>query len=599
MTHLARLLGAAYLATLGLAAQSAHAQFNDQWVQFRPDPERLVTPVPLTNTDTQAHFSWGDLDHDGWTDLVVMRAQQFTSSGKRPNFLLRNEDGVLVDRSAEYASQSLGTPVDDFGFLTPTNDRSSVVVDVNGDGWLDVVTAVTVSDADPKHIGHPRVYINLGENTDGEWLGLRFENARFPQLFQFTTGLPRNPRFSDVSAGDINADGHADLYFVDHDSSGAGGAGEPPGHDMNDRLLFNEGSGFFADVSQVSMTSQMLLSAYGIACRVADMNGDDYPDVVKVSASGVPQTVSLAYNRPDLPGVFSQFQAPVLQSPYYVDVGDLNNDGRLDVVVATDFGDKFSLNTGTDALGRVIWGPAESVQTLVGEEFKWGGGTRIADLDLDGWNDVIVTDVDVDIGSYSGRTNIYQNLGGKVGGNIVLLEQREKPDNSGWVGAVGIKVDDLRGTHDVAVIDIDNDGDLDLLISRRLGNLVWLNLTDPVVCQTDLGFGGPGSSTLSLCGQPLWAGNESTLSVQGAPPGAPAGFVVGVGQGALPILGGIIVPDPAIVLPDLFTANGAGQISVPIVGIGNPATVVVQAVVLDPGQPAGFQITNALSVQFQ
>lgn len=599
MRHLACRHALALLAVVGLAALPANAQFNDQWVRFRPEPDRLVTAVPLTTTDTQTHLSWGDLDQDGWTDVVVMRKQHFTTAGKRANILLRNEEGVLVNRTAEYASQSLGVPPDDLGFLTPTNDRASEVVDVNGDGWLDVVTAVTTSDGDPKHIGHPRVYINLGEDTMGNWLGLRFEDVRFPQLFQFTSGLPQNPRFSDVAAGDINNDGHADLYFVDHDSSLGSGVSQPAGADMNDRLLFNDGNGYFADVSQTSMTAQMLISSYGVTCRIADMNGNGFLDVLKVTGSVSSEYLSVSYNRPDLPGVFDQFQTPSFSAPYYVDVGDLNNDGRLDVVVVTDTGDRYSRNTGTDALGRVIWAPSQAVQFLVAPEFKWGSETHIADLDGDGWNDVIVTDVDPTIPSYTGRTNIYQNLGGVPGGSVTLLEQRQSPSTAGWVGAVGITANDLRGTHDVAVIDVDNDGDLDLLISRRDSNLVWVNQTDPIFCQTDLGFGGPGTSTLSLCGQPLWAGNESTLSIQGAPPGAPAGFVVGVGQGALAILGGIIVPDPAIVLPDLFTANGAGQIVLPITGIGNPATVIVQAVVLDPSQPAGFQITNAVSLQFQ
>ena len=97
-----------------------------------------------------------------------MRKQPFTSTGRRRNVLLMNEDGVLVDRTNELASLS-DVPGDE-GFLTPTNDRDVVLSDVDGDGWLDIVTSVTLSDGEPKHISHPRVYMNLGEDG-GTWLG--------------------------------------------------------------------------------------------------------------------------------------------------------------------------------------------------------------------------------------------------------------------------------------------------------------------------------------------------------------------------------------------------------------------------------------------
>ena len=132
---------------------------------------------------------------------------------------LMNRAGVLRDETAQFASAS--DVIGDMGFLTPTNDRDVVVADVDGDGWLDVVTATTLSDGKPKHLSHPRVYVNQREDGSGNWLGLRHEDARIPQLLT-TGGLAVAPRFCDVAAGDLTGDGFPDLHFVDYDGTQTG-----------------------------------------------------------------------------------------------------------------------------------------------------------------------------------------------------------------------------------------------------------------------------------------------------------------------------------------------------------------------------------------
>ena len=161
-------------ALLGLTG-TAHAQFDVRWAEFRNDTaSRLVAAPALGAADIEEKdFAWGDLDRDGDVDLVVVRKQPGTTAGRQPNVLLMNEGGTLVDRTAQFAAAA-DVPGDQ-GFLTPTNDRDVVVADFDGDGWLDLATAVTISDGLPKEISHPRIYRNLGDAPDGSWLGLRFE----------------------------------------------------------------------------------------------------------------------------------------------------------------------------------------------------------------------------------------------------------------------------------------------------------------------------------------------------------------------------------------------------------------------------------------
>ncbi len=463
------------LVTSALAG-SASAQFNQQWVQYQADQARLQPASGVvSNSSTEVDFAWGDVDKDGWIDLVVVRKEPVTTSGKRTNLLLMNELGVLVDRTMQYASASdVGG---DMGFLTPTNDRDVFLADLDGDGWDDMVTATTLSDGDPKHIGHPRVYMNLGNDGSGNWLGFRHEDARIPQL---TTvgGLDVNPRFCSVWAEDVTGDGAPDLYFGDYDSSGAGGGGQPPQFDLNDRLLINDGSGFFTDQSAGRMSSQMLESAFGMAVALVDANGDGSIDVFKDSALNAPQFVSVSYNNTASLGNFNFYQTAHAFQPYHLAVGDLNRDGRPDMVVTDDADDRYRVNNGNDAFGRVIWSSASTFDFLTGGDDGFGGNNLIVDLDRDGWNDVIITDVDVDIAGCNRRTHIYHNLADAPVGGLPTLREERQTSGSGWIGTPGFFANQLTGTHDVAVFDINLDGRLDVILGRCNGTFVYTQVND-------------------------------------------------------------------------------------------------------------------------
>src|SRR5262249_53830172 len=159
---------------VALVAGTASAQaLNNQWATFSKQNAHLsIPPLPdvghttMTDSTTQVVFRTGDLDKDGWDDVVCARKQQASSTGKRTAVLLMNVNGVLTDKTAQYASASdfLG----DNGFLPPCNNREVAIGDVNNDGWPDVVTAVSLSDGNPKVLSHPRVYMNLGDDVNGD-----------------------------------------------------------------------------------------------------------------------------------------------------------------------------------------------------------------------------------------------------------------------------------------------------------------------------------------------------------------------------------------------------------------------------------------------
>ncbi len=578
---------------------TAHAQFNDQWVEFTKNAAMLSSST-ISDTNNETDVDWGDLNGDGFIDLVVVRKEPFTSPGKRTNVLLMNESGVLTNRTSQYATQSdVGG---DNGFLTATNDRDVRIDDFDQDGRLDFVTATTISDGDPKHVGHPRIYRNLGF-SGANWNGMRFENARIPQLFHYGNGTAQNPRFCSVATGDVTTDGYPDLYFGDYDSSGAGGAQQGSSQDLNNRLLINDGNGFFSDHSQSRLPSNMITSAFGAASVIADMNGDGLRDIVRQSALNPPQNVKNAYNLPGNPGFFSVTDEIFSgNAPYHVNVGDLNKDGRLDIVESDDNADRFMINTGTDALGRVIWSASKTYSFLTGGDDGFASNNLVADLNNDGWNDVLICDVDVDIGSYARRLHIYHNRGGTVGStNITLREERQSSSSSAWIGVVGLHSSDMTGTHDVAVFDVDNDGDNDMVISRKDGTDVWENLlidNPPVICQPSIGFGNHPTATLSVCGGSLATGTNATLQISGLPTNATPVVFAGFQSNptVLGVLDGLtLVPMPFfLVLP--LANPGTGTVDVTVPGGKGPLSIYTQ-VVLD--QPTGKSATNAVRIDFQ
>ncbi len=443
-------LSAAAMLTLSAGVATA------QWVEFVDETDTRVTAAAgLVIDDTQEKdYAVGDVDNDGDEDLVIARKQPFTSTGKDTNVLLLNEGGVLVDRTSEFASAS--DVAGDQGFLTPTNDRDIQLADLNGDGWLDIVTAPTLTDNQAKHLSHPRVYINLGEDGNGDWLGFEFQDARIPEMHP-TAG----PRFCSVATGDVDGDGDLDLYFGDYDSGGFQIS------DYNNKLLINDGNGFFADETNARLTSEMRLSAFGAASEIHDMNNDGVMDVVKQTSLNAPQHVAVTYNNPANEGVFNQYDIVDQNAPYFVTVGDLNNDNRLDMVIVDDGSDKYYLNQGNDSQGR-----ADFVSRLFsfdqGGDPGFGGNAVIRDLNNDGFQDVIVTDVDVDIPGCSRRTNIFRNLGNVP--NVTLNEQRD-PDGS----IASIPASRLLGVHDIALIDINGDDWVDMVVGRCSGTEIYIN----------------------------------------------------------------------------------------------------------------------------
>ncbi len=484
-----------------------------QWVVFQEQTgSRVSATSNLVVTDpNEKAYAWGDVDRDGDLDLAISRKEPFTTAGKRINILLVNQSGVLTDRTIDFASDS--DVSGDQGFMTPTNDRDVILVDVNLDGWLDMITTAAISGPDPKHIGYPRVYKNKCCAVGGcaatscstaNWLGFRYEDARIPVMLTDSLASGFNPCFCAVAAGDVTGDGYPDLYFSDYDTS-CGGAEA----DFNDKLLINKGAaapGFFEDKTETNFiggAAGFPVSGFGASGGIAKFNQDGHNDILKQSAG----FVGLAFNKPTDLGKFDKSNSPIGGATYFVAHGDLNNDGKMDLVTADDGQDRYLLNQGdgSDQMADFISFAYSYKHTGSGgnsSDDGFGGNAVVADLNKDGFNDVLITDNDVDVGGCGRRMHIFRNLGGAAGSSVTIQEQTTGSGCMTFEGnpasclVASIPSNKLEGTHDVAVFDINGDTYKDLVVGRCSGTEVYMNVPPVPPAGEVPDGGGPGQGLM-------------------------------------------------------------------------------------------------------
>ncbi len=591
-------------------ASTALAQTNVQWVTFQNDTATRLAGLTSTvsSGSIESDMDAGDLDLDGWLDIVIVRKQPTSLPGKRSNVVLLNDinhSGGFLNVTSTKANTS--TFVGSSGMLDLTDDRDVDVVDLNNDGKLDFVTTVTLSDGDPKYISHPRVYMNQGFAPDNSWNGVLYVETAIPQLIS-NVGQAAAPRFCECDPADVNEDGFLDLYFVDYDDTETG-IMEDPLKDLDDRLLTNDGAGNFTDSVNTRMTASQRTSAFGVSCALADFNGDGHVDILKDTTLQSPTDVRLIYNNPLNIGHFNQFngsnqtwQSVGSSQPYGIKDVDLNQDGRIDFMQADDSLDRYRLNNGNDAFGKVSFGPLATYQFVSANgDDTFGNDNYAFDLDGDGWNDGLVTDFDKDVSGCSRRMHIYHNTTPHtVGGTVTMKEEAQNTDESGWKGVVGPTVADLQGTYDVLVRDFDNDGDLDMVLARCSGGSYWSNTRLAYACQIDMGFGN-GGGTLVSCGAPLTSGKTSQLELSGAPANGVAHVFAGLSWSPTTIpgtAGGQLGPF-AYALYLALPTNGQGSFTITIPGGGVPSATSIYLQMITTGAGGtNPRMTNGLRLDF-
>jgi hypothetical protein len=288
-------------------------------------------------------------------------------------------------------------------------------------------------------------------------------------------GTLNDPRWSSSAAFvDYDRDGDLDLFacnYVDFTLRGAKRCFAPTGEPdycapasyrpVPDRLFRNEGEGKFSDVTQSSGISAAFGPGLGVTC--ADFNGDGWVDIY-VANDGAANLLWLnkgngTFEEAGLMSGAAYGVDGVARAGMGVTAGDPDNDGDEDLLV-TNLTKEGSTLYRNDGKGQ--FDDATIEFNLSQPSFlSTGFGVAWFDYDNDGWLDLFAANGAVTLlpalrgqpYPFHQRNQFFRNEGGKgfremTGGAALALSEVS------------------RGA---AVGDVDNDGDLDLLVTNNNG----------------------------------------------------------------------------------------------------------------------------------
>jgi hypothetical protein len=204
-----------------------------------------------------------------------------------------------------------------------------------------------------------------------------------------------SPHYSTGGAfADINNDGWLDFVVSDGNDMGEGHV----------RIYLNDGSGHLS----TSASWQSADVAYNGHLDVADINGDGWLDIAVSylgTSSSFDPIARVYFNNNGVPSSTADWTANVIGNAFGVDFGDMNNDGRPDLAIATGWSyDSYRYHTYVYLNTDGSYGTSPS---WTSDDQNIYMSVLWVDADDDGWLDL------VGIGDGC-QTQIYRNLGGTL-----------------------------------------------------------------------------------------------------------------------------------------------------------------------------------------
>ena len=391
-----------------------------------------------------------DCDNDGKLDIAVVNDSTIDQylQGGAPMLTLYHQDTKSPALHFTDITSSSGLTTKGWGM-------GIAVGDFDNDGLPDLYVT---------GYGHNVLYHNLG-------------NCKFEDVTK-KAGLEVGGFSTGAAWADYDRDGHLDLFvsrYVKTDVRHLPEPGKTLGYKgvlvelpdgmegENDFLFRNRGDGTFEDVSVKSGVNDPH-KLHGMGIVWGDYDNDGWPDLYVTNDSG---WNFLYHNKQDgtfeevgIPsgtglGPFGQFYGNMA-----ADFGDFDHDGKLDLFV-TRFGNQpASLYWNRGEFFTDIAVPAQ-IAPATFAPVKWGTG--FADFDNDGWLDILIAN-----GNFS---SLMDTLPGEVRYAEPLLLFRNLGNRTfeEIAGSAGLNTGTLLSRRGTAFGDINNDGNLDVVVFNAAG----------------------------------------------------------------------------------------------------------------------------------
>jgi PKD repeat protein len=413
------------------------------------------TAIFAAFTETSYDIEAGDVDGDGDLDIIVTNNGQnrlYINDGSG-NFMdatarfpldaditydadFGDVDGdgdldvFLVNREVQnrlYINDGTGVFTDETSTRLPIDADKSIegdFGDVDGDGDLDIIVI--------NNLSQNRLYINDGTGvfTDG------------------TSGRLPVEAFADCDGdfGDVDRDGDLDLAIGNCDLYSA-----------QNRLLMNDGTGVFTDETSARVPV-FLDGTPEVEMGVSDVDGDGDLDILFANggSTGSQQNRILinqgTYLGDPLEGYFVEETSTrlpgIIDDTRDMDLGDVDNDGDLDVIVVNKgVQNRLLINNGSGVF-------SDQTTSRLPVDTDNSREADFADVDGDGYLDIIVA-----------------NLSG--GQNRLLIN-----DGTGnYTDETAARLPyDADNSKDMEFADVDGDGDMDVIVANDGQNRLYINV---------------------------------------------------------------------------------------------------------------------------
>ena len=451
----------------------------------------------------------GDVNNDGLDDL-------YFTSNMQSNKLYLNKGNL----SFQDITSSAGVSGREGPWKTGTT-----MVDINGDGWLDIYVCYSGNLAPEKRAN--QLFINQGPSSSGEVSFM--EMAAVYGLNSFGTS-------TQASFFDYDNDGDLDMFLLNHNPQSLPVLDEASTADIlktedpnNGARLFRQEKGLnnqplFKDVTSLSGIQSAALS-YGLGAAIADYNADGWLDIYVSNDYAIPDFLYMNNQKGGFKNEIKEMMGHTSHFSMGSDAADINNDGLMDVftldmlpesnerqklLMAPDNYEKFDFNVKVGFgyqymrnmlhvnLGVINGKTAFSeMGQLAGiSNTDWSWAPLFADFDNDGFKDLFVSNgylrdyTNLDFLKYMGDY-IQNNQGNIQRQNILELVQKIPSSNvTNYIfkndGQLSFQnkskewgIDQPLNSNGAAYSDLDNDGDLDLIVNNiNAPASVYKNNTD-------------------------------------------------------------------------------------------------------------------------